>query len=528
MRNQAIASALFLTACSSPVEVAVQLVNPCNRDVIDTVEFLKFEPRGQDIDSAGLTTITEVGDRAASPIEIPLTRNFQLVVTGHTGGFDTPPTAIGVSAIEDLSSAEDTVSLRVAFAGIDQFYRTTDLGAPETCTEMQVPRYGATATTLSSGKVLIVGGAKIESDVLEFVRTIEMFDPATGAFVAVGALPSTLERAFHTATLLDDGRVLIAGGQSWIDDAVMSALKTAVIVDARDPAKLNVSDGIVMFQARTGHGAVRLANGKVAMVGGRVLDPTAGRPEDHGYLTSIELFDPDRGSFLVPQGSGGGAAEMQFARFAHSVTLLKTGRDLLVAGGFNENGPVRTLEVVKVGDDDQVQSVASSGTSDVGPIQHAAAVADDGRVLLVGGYDAITDAEPPGALPRSPSANAEMWEYRDAQGDVIKSCNGALATGRGFLSLSMAGRRAVAIGGRGADGLPLLNGELATLTNSGPNCFATLPTTVDMTEPRADHVATTLPSGEILVVGGRQNRDASDYFGTSTGIAEVFAPAREL
>ncbi|MBI4817349.1 MAG: hypothetical protein HY791_13885 [Deltaproteobacteria bacterium] len=512
-------------ACSSPVQVDVQLVNPCNRDVIDTVEFLKFQPRGQDIDSAGLTTITEVGDRQASPIEIPRARDFQLVATGHSGGFDTPPSAIGVSSIQDLSEAEDTVTIRVPFAAVDQFYRTTSLATPEECTSMQVARYGASATTLQDGRVLIVGGAKVESDVLEFVRTIEMYDPATGSFDAVGSLPSTLERAFHSATLLDDGRVLIAGGQAWIDDAQMSALKTAVMIDARDG--LEVSDGIVMFQARTGHGAVRLANGKVVLVGGRVLDPSAGRPEDHGYLTAIEVFDPDRASFLVPQGSGGGAAEMSSARFGHSVTLLKTGRDMLVAGGFNENGPVRALEVIRVADDGQVQAVASSGTSDVGPIFHGAGLADDGRVLLVGGYDAISDAEPSGSLPKNPSANAEMWEYRDAQGDVIKSCNGALTAGRGSHSVTMIGRRALVIGGRAADGLPLHNGEVATLTNSGPNCFATLPTSVEMAEAHAEHVAALMGSGEVLVVGGRQHRDGTDFFGSSTGTAEVFAPARE-
>src|SRR5215813_7316322 len=69
---------------------------------------------------------------------------------------------------------------------------------------MTTPRYGHTATLLPNGKVLIAGGSSNRP------ASAELFDPVTGTFSATGEM--TMGRGFHSATLLPDGRVLIAGG----------------------------------------------------------------------------------------------------------------------------------------------------------------------------------------------------------------------------------------------------------------------------------------------------------------------------
>ena len=97
----------LLAACTSPVPIEMELVNPCNQQAIDQVDFLRFEPRGTDVDSSGLTTVLSAADAAAPPIQIPLASDFSLVVTGHREAFDTPASAIGVSAEYDLVGQDE-------------------------------------------------------------------------------------------------------------------------------------------------------------------------------------------------------------------------------------------------------------------------------------------------------------------------------------------------------------------------------------------------------------------------------------
>src|ERR1700691_2554896 len=88
----------------------------------------------------------------------------------------------------------------------ESFDETTGTFSP--AGTMATPRMGFTATALNHGKVLIAGGVDDRDDVLE---TAELYDPATRKFAAV-ANPMSDRGAFQTATLLLSGKVLIAGG----------------------------------------------------------------------------------------------------------------------------------------------------------------------------------------------------------------------------------------------------------------------------------------------------------------------------
>jgi hypothetical protein len=145
-------------------------------------------------------------------------------------------------------------------------------------------RSSPTATVLSSGKVLITGGGVNPTGGPQ--RTAELYDPVAGTFTSiVGGM--TIERQFHTATLLTSGKVLVAGG---LTKAGSVATATA---DLYDPATNAFKATGAMMSTRLYHTATALGNGVVLIVGG-AMQPTNGTGE-----TSAEIYDPASGVFTL-------------------------------------------------------------------------------------------------------------------------------------------------------------------------------------------------------------------------------------
>ena len=145
-------------------------------------------------------------------------------------------------------------------------------------------RSSPTATLLPSGKVLVAGGGVTPSG--GPVRTAELYDPVADTFTSIASTMS-VERQFHTATLLPNGKVLLAGG---LTNAGSVATATA---DLYDPATNTFHATGPMASTRMHHTATSLGNGVILIVGG-TMQPTSPVGE-----TSAELYDSTSGVFTL-------------------------------------------------------------------------------------------------------------------------------------------------------------------------------------------------------------------------------------
>ncbi len=169
-----------------------------------------------------------------------------------------------------------TLNLSIGFAVAAGAFRATAGGVPGVGkvtpgTPMLEPRSGQTATLLGDGKVLIAGGMRRNQ---EFYKSAEIYDPASGKFQATGEMAE--RRVGHIAVLLRSGKVLVAGG--WVG---AGATDSAELYDP-GTGKFTVIGKLTVRRGEPR--ATVLANGDVLITGG----------EDHdgpdGHLASAEVF----------------------------------------------------------------------------------------------------------------------------------------------------------------------------------------------------------------------------------------------
>lgn len=177
-------------------------------------------------------------------------------------------------------------------------------------------RTNHTATLLNDGTVLIAGG----EDGSGILATAEIFDPVSGTSQPTKGSMTTA-RENHTALLLNDGRVLIVGGQN-----TTGVLASA---EAYDPKTGTFASVGSLSQARQFHTATLLNDSTVVVTGG---ESSSGQD-----LTSIERFDPQSGLFTLL------AAQLDVPRAQHTATLMQDGRILIVGGRTGQTALASTV-----------------------------------------------------------------------------------------------------------------------------------------------------------------------------------------
>jgi WD40 repeat protein len=273
---------------------------------------------------------------------------------------------------------------------------------------MATPRQGATVTRLPNGKILVTGGKHHNLGTYpNAVNTAEVYDPATGAWSAT-ANNMNFRRRWHTATLLPrTGGVLICGG--YHGDGPPSEDNTCQIYD---PSTNSFTSVMTMSSSRASHTATLLHDGRVLIAGGftgatilntaEIFDPStgtitllpatmtaprlnhtatllgnamvliAGGTNSGGQLASAEFFNYSTNTFGV-------VASMNVARERHTATPLPTG-DILLAGGYNStNLSLSSAEVYSMASGSFIPKTMTTSRD-----RHTATLLPTGKVLLAG------------------------------------------------------------------------------------------------------------------------------------------------
>jgi hypothetical protein len=335
-----------------------------------------------------------------------------------------------------------------------------------------------TATLLGDGRVLIVGGQTVTEGSVSIFSSAELYDPAAGTFSPTG--PMAEARESDSATLLQDGRVLIVGGQN---NQILSS------AELYDPKTGKFSPTGSLDAPRENHTASLMVDGRVLIAGG---DPSGG--DGQTPLATAEIYDPKSGTFS-PIGS------MIAARKRAGAALLGDGRVLIVGGLDAQLDTLSTAEIY----DPKKGTFSPTGSMLTAQSVMSVITLLDGRVLVVGG-----DA--------AGSPTAEIYDPITG----AFSATGRMAVQGLDAAVLLHDGRVLVLGGyfAGAAG----NGS-ADLYDPATNTFGPSGT---MTTPRFGQSATVMADGRVLVAGGAIDASAEVYTPPAPGATITPSPTPTL
>jgi hypothetical protein len=358
-----------------------------------------------------------------------------------------PSTGGSVSRRLALASVIATASI-MSFAPSGVAVAADPTESPTPGLTMQEARVGHTATLLADGSVLIAGSIDADGT----VGSAELYGPDRRRFEPTGSLGQA--RIAHTATLLADGRVLLLGG--WGQELRATA-------ESYDPVSGEFSPGARLGKARAFHTATLLEDGRLLVAGG------AGTTTGATPLASAELYDPvtERSAPVGP---------LKKARVYHTATRLEDGRVLIVGGLTKRSRSLASAELY----DPATERITSVGPLAHARLQHTATRLDDGHVLVIGGV--TPDA--------GPVLTAELYDPSSQRFESVGSLTRARV---GHTSTLLDDGRVLVIGGGGNEraSMEVYDPVTGSFTDGG-----------SLHSARYGHRATRLDDGTVLIAGG--------------------------
>ena len=315
--------------------------------------------------------------------------------------------------------------------------------------QMTAARACHTATLLADGKVLIAGGF---SDEAHYLDSAELYDPASRTFTPLTARMVSA-RTCPASARLRDGRILYAGGAG--GQGLLE--KTAELYDPKT-ARFTATGSL--SSPRDGVPAVLLGDGRVLLAGGYDF----GR---HRSIRTAEVYSPRTGRFAR-------AASLTTARSAHTATRLRDGR-VLIAGGLGPAGVLRSAELYSP----RTGRFTRTGSMRLVRHKHGAALLPNGDVLILGGSD--------GRDWDGQTSDAEIYRVKESR--FVKAP--AMQVARFKLPDAVA---------RLGDGSVLVGGGSTTVETFDGRAFRTVDGRLD--EPRFYATTTALRDSSALIAGG--------------------------
>ncbi|MHC4375362.1 MAG: Kelch repeat-containing protein [Planctomycetota bacterium] len=234
------------------------------------------------------------------------------------------------------------------------------------------PIDGHTATVLEDGRVVLIGGVDVNTG--QALGLIEIFDPQTQSFVVSAASLAT-PRSAHTATRLPDGRVLILGGTDTNEVILGSA-------ELYDPLTDSISPAAPMSTPRVTHTATLAGDGRVFVAGGIFLiDPGDKFSALNNTLASSEVYDPVGDTWIA-------GPSFPTKLTGHAAATLGNGQ-VLVCGGIEVTSlfglPLPTFSAAARRWNPATNAFSGSPAIPGARAFHSMIAAGDGSVLVVGG-----------------------------------------------------------------------------------------------------------------------------------------------
>lgn len=307
------------------------------------------------------------------------------------------------------------------------------------------------------GKIFITGGDRA----IGGVPTVQMFDPSTKTLSVHGQM---LQRRFvHSATVTSEGRLIIAGGFNY--DVGGRFLNTVEEYDTSTGVSVSRP---VLCDARDNHHAIALDDGKIMLIGGD--------SDESGYISRIEIYDPDSGPDRCDRHLSVGRVHEAVADPGDGYVYVFGG--LSVAPDFSVVYEKSIERISKT-----TGAIELAGNMHAGRKQFEATPLRDGTVLITGGFhDGI------------PTAKAELYDPKTG-GSVELSPMTVARAGHGATLL--AGGKVLISGGIGPDGVL----QSTELFDAQSKEFVVGP---QMRARRSLHVAIGSGDGGVLLSGGYQ------------------------
>jgi hypothetical protein len=321
-------------------------------------------------------------------------------------------------------------------------------------------RFFFTATELNNGDVLVAGGRNRGQYGL---TTAELYNPSAGTFTPTGNLNNG--RANFTATRLDNGKVLIAGGDIYVYSPSGTQHFCLSSAELYDPSTGNFTLTGSMHAERCGYiapgfTATLLGNGQVLIAGGS---------NSSGLVSTAELYNPSTGTFSL-------TGSLNTPRLGHTATLLPSGEVLIAAGATNTTY-LASAELYNP----STGTFTLTGSMKTARELFTATLLSNGEVLVAGGQNSN--------LIAPFISSAELYDPVSGKW----SPTGSLNTARYNQTANLLNDGRVLIAG---GGVHLASAELY---NPSTGKFSV---TGSLNTGRTDHAAVLLTDGEVLAVGG--------------------------